>query len=116
MGQGGMEIEDESEQVDFCMQYRIPKIEGLDNCPNLKRLHLRKNLITKIENIEHCTQLEELELYDNRVSKLENLMPFSNMIILDMAFNVIKEITPGSLDGLVNLKKIYLSANKLKKI
>lgn len=38
------------------------------------------------------------------------------MVILDLAFNVIKEITPGSLDSLVNLKKIYLSANKLKKI
>jgi hypothetical protein len=33
-----------------------------------------------------------------------------------MAFNTIKEVTPGSLDGLVNLKKLYLSANKIKKI
>jgi Leucine-rich repeat (LRR) protein len=37
-------------------------------------------------------------------------------VILDMAFNVIKEITPGALDTLVNVKKIYLSANKIKKI
>jgi hypothetical protein len=37
-------------------------------------------------------------------------------VILDLAFNVIKEIAPGSLDGLVNLKKIFLSANKIKKI
>jgi hypothetical protein len=38
------------------------------------------------------------------------------LVILDLAFNVIKEITPGTLDGLVNLEKIFLSANKLKKI
>ena len=58
----------------------------------------------------------ELELYDNRITKLENLNHLQNLVILDMAFNTIKEITPGSLDGLVNLKKIYLSANKIKKI
>ena len=58
----------------------------------------------------------ELELYDNRIAKLENLNHLQNLVFLDMAFNVIKEITPGSLDGLVNLKKIYLSANKIKKI
>jgi hypothetical protein len=29
-------IEPESEIVDFCMQYRIPKIEGLENCKTLK--------------------------------------------------------------------------------
>ena len=36
MGSEGLEIDPESEVVDFCMQYRIPKIEGLDNCKNLK--------------------------------------------------------------------------------
>jgi len=37
-------------------------------------------------------------------------------VILDLAFNVIKEITPGCFDGLVNLKKLFLSANKIKKM
>jgi protein phosphatase 1 regulatory subunit 7 len=77
---------------------------------------LRKNLIKKIEGIEHCTEMEELELYDNRLVKLENLTPLTNLVILDLAFNSIKEVTPGSLDTLVNLKKLYLSANKIKKI
>lgn len=66
-------IDPSDEVVDFCMQYRIPKIEGLTECTNLKRLGLRKNLVEKIEGIENCTQLVELELYDNRINKIENL-------------------------------------------
>jgi len=98
------------------MQYRIPKIEGLEECKNLKRLGLRKNLIKKIEGLENNTELVELELYDNKILILENINHLSNLIVLDMAFNVIKEVTPGCLDGLVNLKKIFLSANKIRKI
>jgi protein phosphatase 1 regulatory subunit 7 len=131
MGSEACPIEPESEVVDFCMQYRIPKIEGLEECKTLKvsflsyfvnrfrvlqKLGLRKNLVKKIENIEHCTELVELELYDNRITKIENLEPLSKLIILDLAFNAIKEVTPGCLDSLVNLKKLYLSANKIKKI
>lgn len=55
MGQDNLQIEDDAEIVDFCMQYRIPKIEGLTNCTNLKKLGLRKNLVKKIEGIENCT-------------------------------------------------------------
>lgn len=36
MGSEGLEIDPDSDVVNFCMQYRIPKIEGLDNCKNLK--------------------------------------------------------------------------------
>ena len=73
-------------------------------------------MIKQIEGIENCTQLIELELYDNRISKIENINHLSNLVILDLAFNVIKEITPGSLDGLNNIKKLFLSANKIKKM
>lgn len=73
MGTEGLPIDPEDEVVDFCMQYRIPKIEGLTECKNLKKLGLRKNLIKKIEGLENNTQLVELELYDNRIAKLENI-------------------------------------------
>ena len=36
MGSEGLPIEEDDEVVDFCMQYRIPKIEGLEKCKNLK--------------------------------------------------------------------------------
>ena len=57
MGSEGLPIEADDEVVDFCMQYRIPKIEGLEECHNLKKLGLRKNLVKKIENIDHCVKL-----------------------------------------------------------
>ena len=37
-------------------------------------------------------------------------------MILDLAFNSIKEIPQGCFDSLTNLKKLFLSANKIKKI
>ena len=76
---------------------------------------LRKNLLTKIEGIENCPLLEELELYDNRIAKIENLNHLKNLKFLDLAFNVIKEIPANSLN-LPSLTKIFLSANKIKKI
>lgn len=36
MGSDVCPIEPGSEVVDFCMQYRIPKIEALENCKTLK--------------------------------------------------------------------------------
>lgn len=36
MGSEALPIDPESEVVDFCMQYRIPKLEGLTDCKNLK--------------------------------------------------------------------------------
>ena len=35
MGSEALPIHPETEVVDFCMQFRIPKIEGLDSCKNL---------------------------------------------------------------------------------
>ena len=36
MGKEGLEIASDDECVDFCMQYRIPKIEGLEKTKNLQ--------------------------------------------------------------------------------
>ena len=71
-------------------------------------------MIKHIEGIENNTELEELELYDNKIAKIQNLNHLNKLVILDLAFNVIKEIPEGCFDGLVSLRKIYLSANKIK--
>ena len=36
MGSTGLEIESDDEVVDFCMHYRIPKIEGLKKVKHFK--------------------------------------------------------------------------------
>lgn len=36
MGTASLPISPDDEVVDFCMQYRIPKVEGLTECKNLK--------------------------------------------------------------------------------
>lgn len=73
LGSEDCPVEATDETVEYCMSYRIPKIEGLEQCTQLTFLGLRKNLIKKIEGLENCTLLEELELYDNRIRHIENL-------------------------------------------
>ena len=45
MGSQGLPIGDDDEVVDFCMQYRIPQIEGLEKCTNLK-VSIQHNFLT----------------------------------------------------------------------
>lgn len=49
MGTAGLEIESDDEVVDFCMQYRIPKIEGLDKCAP----HLKVSDLLVLRNLNH---------------------------------------------------------------
>jgi len=55
------------------LMQRIERIEGLQQCPHLKKLCLIENRISAIENLEACTALEELYLTSNRVTQLCNL-------------------------------------------
>ena len=66
MGSEGLPIEADDEVVDFCMQYRIPKIEGLEECKGLKKLGLRKNLIKKIEKVLSIELFIEIEADNTR--------------------------------------------------
>ena len=51
MGTTGLEIDEEDEVVDFCMQYRIPKIEGLDQVKHLKVCKLFYSIFTNQSNL-----------------------------------------------------------------
>jgi len=71
--------------------------------PNLKQLILRSHIIRTMEGLEKFAKLELLELYDNQVDALQCLdkgpggTPGTNLKILDMSYNVIREMKPVSL-------------------
>lgn len=52
---------------------RIERIEGLQGCPNLKKLWLVENRISVIENLHPCTGLQELYLTSNKITDIAGL-------------------------------------------
>ena len=82
---------------------KITKI-GLDfdsHCsPKLKKLTLRSHLIRTMEGLSGFGEMELLELYDNIVDKLQGLnegvngAPGINLRILDISYNVIRDMGP----------------------
>eukprot|EP01056_Protomagalhaensia_sp_Gyna25_P004880 Protomagalhaensia_sp_Gyna_25__4879@NODE_512_length_3236_cov_146_664060_g401_i0_p2_GENE_NODE_512_length_3236_cov_146_664060_g401_i0NODE_512_length_3236_cov_146_664060_g401_i0_p2_ORF_typecomplete_len338_score41_55LRR_9/PF14580_6/3_7e15LRR_9/PF14580_6/1_5e11LRR_9/PF14580_6/0_02LRR_9/PF14580_6/9_6e21LRR_4/PF12799_7/0_019LRR_4/PF12799_7/8_1e10LRR_4/PF12799_7/2_3e10LRR_4/PF12799_7/4_8e08LRR_4/PF12799_7/1_8e05LRR_4/PF12799_7/44LRR_4/PF12799_7/2_4e07LRR_4/PF12799_7/1_1e05LRR_4/PF12799_7/15LRR_8/PF13855_ len=93
---------------------RIPRIENLDNCSDLKVLSLVSNLIERIEKLEECSNLERLELYQNRIKVIENIAHLRHLTDLDLSFNKIKKIQ--NLETLVKLKNLFLSSNRITQI
>ncbi|CAB9524461.1 leucine rich repeat [Seminavis robusta] len=86
--------------------------------PELTRLILRSHLIKSMEGLEGFKHLQLLELYDNMVEELKNLndgedgTPGSTLTVLDMSYNVIRDMDPVSFCP--NLTELYLANNKLK--
>lgn len=68
--------------------------------PNLKQLVLRSHMIHKMEGLQGLKHLELLELYDNQIEVLASLdegedgAPGSTIQVLDMSYNVIRDMTP----------------------
>jgi Leucine-rich repeat (LRR) protein len=71
--------------------------------PNITELVMRSHLIKKMEGLEGFTKLELLELYDNQVEELncldkgENGAPGQTLRVLDMSYNVIRDMVPVAL-------------------
>ena len=79
------------------------------------------------------TNMNHLELYDNQISALRQLDCMTKITVLDISFNVIRDMSPVSncpclvelyiannkiseikgLDNMVNLKTLDLGANRL---
>lgn len=90
-----------------------------DHCnPKLKQLVFRSHLIQTMEGIDTFEDLELLELYDNMITKLQaldegcNYAPGFTLKILDMSYNVIRDMEPVS--SCPNLRELYLANNKIK--
>jgi hypothetical protein len=71
--------------------------------PDITELILRSHLIRNMEGLEGFTKLELLELYDNQVEELkclakgENGAPGPTLRVLDMSYNMIREMAPVAL-------------------
>jgi len=67
---------------------------------HLKQLVLRSHLIRTMEGLSTFAELELLELYDNMIDALQALgegvngAPGSTLRVLDMSYNVIRDMTP----------------------
>ncbi len=71
--------------------------------PNLTHLVFRSHLIKEMEGLAGMNHLELLELYDNMIDELKDLdggeggLPGVGLRVLDISYNVIRDMTPISL-------------------
>lgn len=95
---------------------------------NLTHLVLRSHLIRTMEGISKLKHLELLELYDNMIDEIGDLstgqvdngeeeddgLPAKNLRVLDISYNVIRDMKPVS--QCLNLQELYIAQNKIKSI
>jgi protein phosphatase 1 regulatory subunit 7 len=86
--------------------------------PELESLVLRSHLVKSMAGLGSLTKLQLLELYDNIVQSLdeESLSGCGPALkTLDMSFNAIRDMSPLKFCS-SNLTELYLANNKLKQI
>ncbi|KAL7439437.1 hypothetical protein ACHAXM_006704 [Skeletonema potamos] len=95
---------------------------------NLTHLVLRSHLIRTMEGISKLKHLELLELYDNMIDEINDLspgevednceeesddgLPAKNLRVLDISYNVIRDMNP--ISRCLNLQELYIAQNKIK--
>ncbi|CAN8075178.1 unnamed protein product [Agarophyton chilense] len=97
---------------------RIPVIEHLEKCINLRELVLRQNAIQKVEGLENLVSLSELDLYMNQITEIPPTTFATNKKLqkLDLSFNQLRDISNLPCANLANLEELYLISNKIKVI
>lgn len=89
---------------------RLRKIEGLDQCTNLKVLYLYDNAIDEIENVDHATILQYLLLQNNRIKSIPPLpMPSLTKLYLDE--NEISLVS--GLEECTKLEELHVAKQRL---
>mmetsp|Transcript_10528 Transcript_10528/g.15910 ORF Transcript_10528/g.15910 Transcript_10528/m.15910 type:complete len:504 (+) Transcript_10528:171-1682(+) len=98
---------------------------------NLTHLVLRSHLIRTMEGVSKLKHLELLELYDNMIDEINDLcpgelvdkgeeeeeddgLPAKNLRVLDISYNVIRDMNP--ISQCLNLQELYIAQNKIKSI
>ena len=89
----------------------ITDLTGLEYATNLKRLHLRDNLISDIAPLAHLTNLRVLSVGGNQISDLTPLANLIGLTNLDMGDNLISDIAP--LAHLTNLRALSVGGNQI---
>jgi protein phosphatase 1 regulatory subunit 7 len=92
--------------------------------PNLESLVLRSHLIRTMDGLASFKKLEVLELYDNMIDELRDLnnegekgtdgAPGKLLRVLDISYNVIRDMGP--VEFCPNLQELYIAQNKIKSI
>ncbi|TMW62690.1 hypothetical protein Poli38472_005308 [Pythium oligandrum] len=93
---------------------KATQLDGLEDMPNLTRLHVRSNLLQSMEGLGRLPRLEHLEFYDNQIGRIECIDSLVNLRVLDLSFNGIRSIP--DLSHLTQLEELYVANNKLTKI
>ena len=90
----------------------IETIRQLDRLPMLRQLYMSANKIRRIRCLDKCIYLEKLWLDENRIEQIDGIQSLSHLTELNLAKNNIETIGIG-LDGLVNLRELNISANRI---
>lgn len=68
-----------------------------------------------MEGVENLVTLQKLELYDNHIEEINCINQLSNLRILDLSFNAIREMIKFA-EYVPLLEELYIAQNKLRKI
>lgn len=87
-------------------------MKSLEHFPKLQSVCLIQQDIRRIQGLDRCMELERLLLNENSIERIEGLQNCRKLQKLYLPFNCIQEIGT-SLAGLVELKVLWLAANRL---
>lgn len=94
----------------------LTKIDGLNDCKQLKALYICNNEIAKIANLSHLKLLETLWLVNNKITVMEGitgLKKLKQLCLQGNMINCIKDDDGAEMEEMRNLSEVNLAANML---
>lgn len=95
---------------------RLPDLPAeLISCTSLAQLDLFNNQLTAIAAVGSIPSLRKLDASRNRVRELPGFGAAANLEDLDLSYNQIEGLPPG-FSGLLHLRRLDLSGNRLRSV